>query len=72
MESTIDIVGKILKAKETFIKEKKDTPSTLVVDPYTAAALRDHLGMSDFDELKSFKNMKIAVSVNNEGEFKVL
>jgi len=72
MESTIDIVGKILKAKETFIKEKKDAPSTLVVDPYTAAALRDHLGMSDFDELKSFKNMKIAVSVNNEGEFKVL
>ena len=43
-----------------------------MVDPYTAAALRDHLGMSDFDELKSFKNMKIAVSVNNEGEFKVL
>ena len=72
MESTIDIVGKILKARETVIKEKNDTPSTLVVDPYTAAALRDHLGMSDFDELKSFKNMKIAVSVNNEGEFKVL
>ncbi len=72
MESTIDIVGKIIKARETFIKEKNDTPSTLVVDPYTAAALRDHLGMSDFDELKSFKNMKIAVSVNNEGEFKVL
>jgi hypothetical protein len=72
MESTIDIVEKIVKAKNAYIKEKNDKPSTLVVDPYTAAALRDHLGMSDFDELKSFKNMKIAVSIHNEGEFKVL
>jgi len=72
MESTIDIVDKIIRAKETFIKQKNNKPTTLVVDPYTAAALREYLGMDDFDELVSFKNMKIAVAINNEGEFEVL
>ena len=72
MESTIDIVEKIIKAKETFIKQNSNKPTTLVVDPYTAAALREHLGMEDIDELTSFQNMKIAVAINNEGEFEVL
>lgn len=43
-------------------------PEVIIVDPYVGAAIREHLGMGDLEDLEKFEGMEIAYSIDKNGE----
>tara|TARA_Y100000588_G_C14271196_1_gene932385 strand:- start:24 stop:251 length:228 start_codon:yes stop_codon:yes gene_type:complete len=62
------IVEEIMKARAEYFHKYEEMPEVLIIDPYVGAEIRDHLGMSDLDELKRFEGMEVAYSLDKNGE----
>lgn len=70
-EEEITIADEIKKEKRDFVFKNDRKPTMLVIDPYTAAGLKNQLGLSDLDEINSFAGMKIVYSLD-ESTFRVI
>mgnify|MGYP003141598231 FL=1 len=70
METKVEktIIERIKEERSNFFEANNKMPEVIIVDPYVGAAIREHLGMGDLEDLEKFEGMEIAYSIDKNGE----